>query len=104
VIAAGRLPTEITAPAAAIPFAIAALIIVFGVLVSLRYGFGAASVFTAQLGLGLEFFLAAGLIRLASANTFEMLGLAAAIIFARRVILRGVRYGVQATRYSERQP
>lgn len=93
----GTLPTDVTAPATALPFAIAAIIIVIGVLTSLRYGFHGAPLLTVRLSLGVEFFLAAGVIRLTSANTFEMLGLAAAIILARRVIRLGLRFGARAT-------
>jgi hypothetical protein len=94
---AGTLSVDVTAPAAALPIAIGAAVIAIGVLTSLRYGLHGAPLLTLRLSLGVEFFLAAGVIRLTSANTFEMLGLAAAIILARRVIRLGLRYGAQAT-------
>jgi uncharacterized membrane protein len=52
---------------------------------------------TTYLGIGLEFFLAAGLIRLASVDTFQMLGLTAAIIAVRRTIVLGLGYAARAS-------
>ena len=46
--------------------------------------------------LGLEFLLAGGLIRLAGAQGFRMLGIVAAIIAVRRTIAFGIRFGVRA--------
>jgi uncharacterized membrane protein len=90
------LSPEVLGLASVIPFAIGALIIVVGVLGAPRYGLHTARAFSTFLGLGLEFLLAAGLIRLAQQNTFEMLGVAAAIIVARRIVLIGLGYGARA--------
>jgi hypothetical protein len=98
VIAAARLPAETVSALATIPFAIAAGIITFGTFASLRAGRRAGIVFANYLGLGLEFFLAAGLIRLAGADSFAMLGIAAAIIATRRILVLGVRLGARAFR------
>jgi uncharacterized membrane protein len=95
-IAATHLSTDITDALAILPFAIAAFIIVFGVLRSLLAGRRAAPAMLPYLTLGLEFFLAAGLIRLAGADDFATLGVVAAIILARRVISFGIRYGARA--------
>jgi hypothetical protein len=81
-----------------VPFAIGLAIIVFGVFSSARLGLRAARGFSTFLGLGLEFLLAAGLLRLSTTNTFAMLGTTAAIIATRRVVLLGLTYGVRATR------
>ena len=52
--------------------------------------------FANHITLGLEFLLAAGLIRLTSANSLEMLGLIGAIIVTRRIIVLGIRWGTRA--------
>lgn len=91
-----HLPSELTSAVAAVPFAIAATIIIVGACLSIFRGRHAASAFANHITLGLEFLLAAGLIRLASANTLEMLGLVGAIIVTRRIIVVGIRWGTQA--------
>jgi uncharacterized membrane protein len=90
------LPTEVLGLAAVLPFAIGATIIVIGVLSAPRRGPHIAIAFSTFLGLGLDFLLAAGLIRLAQQSTFEALGVAAAIIATRRIVLIGLRYGARA--------
>jgi uncharacterized membrane protein len=90
------LSPDVLGIASVIPFAIGAVIIVVGVLSAPRRGLHTAMAFSTFLGLGLEFLLAAGLIRLASQNTFEMLGIAAAIIAARRIVIIGLGYGARA--------
>jgi uncharacterized membrane protein len=90
------LPPNVLGIAAVLPFAIGATIIVIGVLSAPRRGLHIAIAFSTFLGLGLEFLLAAGLIRLAQQNTFEALGVAAAIIATRRIVLIGLRYGARA--------
>jgi uncharacterized membrane protein len=92
-----HLPAELTHGAAAIPFAIAGLLLVGGALISLTRGRHIGSSYAEFISLGLEFLLAAGLLRLASAQSFEMLGLVAAVIVARRVISFGIRLAVRAT-------
>jgi hypothetical protein len=95
-IAAAHLSPEITSAVATAVVAFACLIVFTGSLVSLRAGRHAGRVLTTYLGVGLEFFLAAGLIRLASVDTFEMLGLAAGIIVVRRTIVLGLGYAARA--------
>ena len=95
-IAAAHLSSEITDAVATLPFALAAFLIVFGVLRSLLAGRQAGPALLPYLTLGLELFLAAGLIRLAGAQDFATLGVVAAIIAARRLISFGIRYGARA--------
>jgi len=87
---------EVLGIASVIPFAIGAAIIVVGVLAAPRQGLHTARAFSTFFGLGLEFLLAGGLIRLAQQDSFEMLGIAAAIIAARRVVIIGLSYGARA--------
>ena len=89
-------PSQVLGIASLIPYAIGALIIVFGILAAPRHRLHTARAFSTFLGLGLDFLLAAGLIRLAQQNTFVMLGIAAAIIVVRRVVLLGLGYGARA--------
>jgi hypothetical protein len=91
-------PPEAFGVASALPLAIGAAIIVIGVLGATRYGRHTARAFSAFLPLGLDFLLAAGLIRLAQQRTFAMLGIAAAIIAVRRIVLIGLSYGARALR------
>lgn len=72
------------------------MITAVAILTAPRLGLHMARAFSTFLGLGLEFLLAAGLIRLAQQNTFEMLGVAAAIIAVRRVVIIGLGYGARA--------
>lgn len=96
VAAAGRLPEEVISVAATAIVAFAALVIFAGSLASLRAGRHTGMLTATYLGVGLEFLLAAGLIRLAGAETFAMLGLAAAIIAVRRTVVLGLRYAARA--------
>ena len=96
VLGGSRLPPELTTVAATSIVAIAALIILAGSLTALRAGRHTGILLATYLGIGLEFLLAAGLIRLASVETFLMLGLAAGIIAVRRAIVLGLRYGARA--------
>jgi uncharacterized membrane protein len=95
-VSAPHLPSELTSTGAAVPLAIGAAIIILGALFSPFEGRRVASVLADHITLGLEFLLAAGLIRLASVQSFEMLGVVAAIIVTRRVIVIGLRLGVRA--------
>jgi hypothetical protein len=97
VIAAASLSPELTSAVAAAIVAFAAALIFFGSLSSLRAGPHAGQLLATYLGIGIEFLLAAGLIRLASVETFAMLGLAAAIIAVRRAIVLGLGYAARAT-------
>jgi hypothetical protein len=91
-----RLPSDLTHALAAVPFAIGATIILIGAFFAFFYGRRAAFFFADHLTLGLEFLLAAGLLRLASANQLEMLAIAGAIIVTRRLVIIGLRYSVRA--------
>lgn len=96
-VAAARLSPELTSVVPTAIVAFAALVVFAGALTSVRAGRHTGILLATYLGVGLEFFLAAGLIRLASAETFAMLGLAAAIVAVRRAIVLGLGYAVKAT-------
>jgi uncharacterized membrane protein len=96
VIPAAALSSELTTALATVIVAFAALVIFAGAFASLRAGPHAGRLLATYLGVGLEFLLAAGLIRLASSESFEMLGLAAAIIVVRRTISLGLGYAARA--------
>ncbi len=93
--AAARLPNELTAVVATAIVAFAALVIIAGAVAALRAGRHTGVLLATYLGIGLEFMLAAGLIRLASADTYATLGLAAAVIAVRRAIALGLRYAAR---------
>jgi uncharacterized membrane protein len=97
VIAAAQLSGEVTATVATAIVAFASMIIFTGSLLSLRSGRHTGRQFATYIGIGLEFFLAAGLIRLASVDTFAMLGIVAAIIAVRRTVVLGLGYAARAT-------
>jgi hypothetical protein len=86
----------VTSAAAAVPFALGAAIIIVGACLALFSGRRAGFALAIHITLGLEFLLAAGLIRLASARSLGMLGLVSAIIVSRRIIILGVRWGARA--------
>jgi uncharacterized membrane protein len=96
-VAAAHLSADLTSAVATTIIAFAALVIFAGSLTSLRAGRHAGRLLATYLGIGLEFFLAAGLIRLASVDTFQMLGLTAAIIVVRRTIVLGLGYAARAS-------
>lgn len=81
--------------ASVVPFAIAVLVIVVGFARVLPSGRMAPDELAASVALGLEFFLAAGLLRLAS-NEISGLGVVAAIVVLRRVIAAGVGFAAKA--------
>jgi uncharacterized membrane protein len=81
---------------AAVPFAIAVLVITIGLLRVVPSGRSGAAELQASIALGLEFLLAAGLIRLAALDSFQSLGMVAAIIVLRLVIGAGLRFAVRA--------
>jgi hypothetical protein len=95
-IAAAPLAPELTSAVTAAIVGFAALIVVVGSLSSLRAGRHSGRLLATYLGIGLEFFLAAGLIRLASAESFEAIGLAAAIIALRKTVSFGLGYAARA--------
>jgi uncharacterized membrane protein len=94
--AAARLPREVVVPVSMVPFAVAVLVIAVGLVRVATSGRLAPAEFAAALALGLEFFLAAGLLRLAAVDTFAALGVVALVIVVRRVIGAGVRASVRA--------
>jgi hypothetical protein len=90
------IPPEILGIASLIPFAIGVTIVVAGVLVSARHGLHSGTAFSQFLGLGLDFLLAAGLVRLAATSSWAMIGITASIIVTRRIVLIGLGYGARA--------
>jgi hypothetical protein len=76
--------------------AFASLVIFVSCFTSFRAGRHTGTLFATQLGIGLEFLLAAGLIRLTAVDTFAMLGITAAIIAVRRAIVMGLGYAARA--------
>ena len=76
--------------------AFGALVIFAGAIGSLRAGRHTGTLLATYLGIGLEFLLAAGLIRLASAESFMTLALAVAIIAVRRTIALGLHQAARA--------
>jgi uncharacterized membrane protein len=95
-LAAAHLSAPLTSAVATAIVAFAAVVIFVGSLSSLRAGRHTGRLLATYLGIGLEFFLAAGLVRLASVDTFKMLGLTAAIILVRRTIVLGLGYASRA--------
>lgn len=95
--ATANLSSDVTGPVAAVIVGFAALVIFAGSLTALRQGRHTGRMLATYLGVGLEFLLAAGLIRLASIDTYAMLGTAAAIIAVRRTIVMGLGYAAKAT-------
>jgi uncharacterized membrane protein len=88
--------SDVVRQAAWVPTAIGLLVILAGLAHALLDRRRAAASLASALALALEFFLAAGLLRLAALDTFAALGLAAFIIALRRVISYGVRFAVRA--------
>ena len=97
ILAAAHLNDALTSALATAIIAFAALVIFVGSLSSLRGGRHTGRLLATYLGIGLEFLLAAGLVRLASVDTFKMLGLTAAIILVRRTIVLGLGYAARAS-------
>ncbi len=88
------------AAVAVVPLLMGVAVIALGVLRAPRRRSGAAAL-AASIGLGLEFFLAAGLLRLASLDDFSALGVVAAVIVVRKVLSTGIRYGLRAAGQSD---
>ena len=89
------LPGQLLVGASVVPFAMAVLIIIVGFVRVVPSGRMAPDQLAASVALALEFFLAAGLLRLAT-NDLRSLGVVAAIVLLRRVISAGVRFAVRA--------
>jgi uncharacterized membrane protein len=81
---------------AGVPFAMAVVVVVVGLLRMPFAGRAAPAELAAALGLGLELLLAAGLLRLAALDDLLALGAVAAIIAIRRVLGIGLRTAVAA--------
>ncbi len=96
-LAVAHLPAELVSTLAGACVAIGSLIIVAGALLSLRAGRWAGLLLANYLSVGVEFFLAGGLVRLAGDQTFAALGLAAVIIILRRMISFGIQLAARAT-------
>jgi uncharacterized membrane protein len=88
--------TDFMRAAATVPTAIGLAVVAVGVVRALAAPRHAAGSLARALALALEFFLAAGLLRLAALQDLESLGLAAFIIALRRLISYGLRFGVRA--------
>lgn len=97
VIASAHLSPELTGPIATGIVGFGSMVIAFGSLTSLLSGENTGKALATYIGIGLEFFLAAGLIRLASVSTFKMLAVAATILIVRRIIVLGLGYAIRAT-------
>lgn len=96
VLIAARLPPELVTPLAAVPLAIGVLAILVGVLRAARFPRRAGLEFAAGIGLGLEFLLAAGLLRLAATDDLRTLAMVALIIVLRRLAGTGIKIGARA--------
>ena len=81
---------------AGVPFAMALVVIVVGVLRMPFAGRAAPAELAAAIGLGLELFLAAGLLRLAALDDLLALAMVAAVIAIRRIVGVGLRASVAA--------
>jgi uncharacterized membrane protein len=82
--------------AAAGPFAIAVVVIAVGLVRAASSGRAGPAELAASLALGLEFLLAAGLLRLTAIDDFGALGLVAAIVLLRKLIGTGIRFALRA--------
>lgn len=87
--------SQLPAALAVVPLLMGVAVIAYGVLRAPLRRTGAATL-GAGLALGLEFLLAAGLLRLASLDDFAALGIVAAVIVLRSLIGTGVRIGLRA--------
>lgn len=95
-LAAARLPPELIMPLAALPMAMGVLAIVVGVFRAARFPRRAGREFAAGIGLGLEFLLAAGLLRLAVVDDLRTLAMVGLIVVLRRVAGTGIKIGARA--------
>jgi len=95
-IAAARLSSDLASILATATAGFACLVIFAGAISALRAGRHTGTLLATYLGIGLEFLLAAGLIRLAAIDTFTMLALTSAIIAVRRTIVFGLRQAARA--------
>jgi uncharacterized membrane protein len=87
---------DLIALAAGIPFALGIVVIAIGLARVPLAGAAAPAELAASLGLGLEFVLAAGLLRLSALDDFGALAAVAAIVLLRRVLTTGLGVAVRA--------
>lgn len=81
---------------ATVPAGLGVLVIAVAVLRAPLAGRGASRELAAGLGLGLDFFLAAGLLRLSALDDLRSVAVVAAVIALRRVTTVGVGFAVRA--------
>lgn len=82
--------------AAVLPLAAGILVIAVGLGRLPLAGRAAPGDLAAAVGLGLEFLLAAGLLRLSALDDFQAIGVVAAIVLLRKLVTRGIAYAVIA--------
>jgi hypothetical protein len=78
-----------------VPFAVGLLVIVVAIVRVPLAGRGGPAQLRAGIGPGLEFLVAATLLRLAALDTFAALATVAATIALRKVITAGLRFAVR---------
>lgn len=79
-----------------VPFAFAVAVITVGLLRAGLAGRAGPAELAASVSLGLEFLLAAGLLRLSAIDDLAGLGVVAAIVVLRRIIGAGIRFALRA--------
>lgn len=94
---------DVLSAAAAVPFAMAIVVFAVGMLRVPGARRAGPAELAAALGLGLEFLLAAGLLRLASLDDFAALAAVAAIVAVRRLLTRGLSYSLTALGVAQRR-
>jgi hypothetical protein len=82
--------------AAGVPFALGIAVIAIGLARVPLAGAGAPAQLAASVGLGLEFLLAAGLLRLSALDDVRALAAVAAIVLLPRVLTTGLGVAVRA--------
>ena len=88
--------SELPAALAVVPLCMGILVIAIGLLRVPASGRAGPAELAASLSLGLEFFLAGGLLRLSSIDDFAGLAVVAAIVLLRKLIGTGVRFALRA--------
>ncbi len=87
---------EVVATLAVVPLLMGVAVIALGLLRGPAAARAGPAELAASLSLGLEFFLAAGLLRLPSLDSFHALGVVAAVVLLRKVISTSVRFTLRA--------
>jgi uncharacterized membrane protein len=90
------MPDELMTAAAAVPFSMGVAIMVVGLARLPLAGRMAPVRLSETLSLGLEFLLAATLLRLAALDTYLALSMVATTIVVRKVITAGIRLSIRA--------